>query len=145
MLFDVESGAVRQRLAGHAGDVNAVAFDPDGGWLVTGGDDGQIIRWSVPTASAPAKQLKAWEASTPVYAVAINRDGRLWQPAARTRTSVSGGPRPVNWFAVSKDIKVRLRQMEGSRSVHPENVSRVPPMIAQPVSGMWRPAKTWGC
>ena len=107
MLFDVESGAVRQRLAGHAGDVNAVAFDPDGGWLVTGGDDGQIIRWSVPTASAPAKQLKAWEASTPVYAVAMNRDGRL--------LATGGADKDVSlWRAETGELVRRLQGHKGS-------------------------------
>ena len=45
VLFDVESGAIRQRLEGHTEHVRDVAFDPKGrGWLVTGGDDGKIIR-----------------------------------------------------------------------------------------------------
>jgi WD40 repeat protein len=74
VLFDVESGAIRQRLEGYAGDV---AFHPEGTWLVTGGDDKQIIRWSLPTDDAPAEQLKAWEAPDEVWSMAISPDGRL--------------------------------------------------------------------
>ena len=77
VLFDVESGAIRQRLEGHTGDVNDVAFHPEGAWLVTGGDDGQIIRWSLPTDDAPAEQLQAWEAPAAVWSVAVSPDGRL--------------------------------------------------------------------
>jgi WD40 repeat protein len=33
-------------LSGHAGDVRAVKFSPDGKWLATAGDDGKIRLWS---------------------------------------------------------------------------------------------------
>ncbi len=77
VLFDVARGAIRQRLEGHTGDVTDVAFNPEGAWLVTGGDDRQIIRWSLPTADAPAEQLQAWEAPGAVHSVAVSPDGRL--------------------------------------------------------------------
>ena len=77
VLFDVESGAIRQRLEGHSGDVWDVAFNPEGAWLVTGGNDRQIIRWSLPTDDAPAKQLQAWQAPGQVWSVAVSPDGRL--------------------------------------------------------------------
>ena len=125
VLFDVESGAIRQRLEGHSGDVWDVAFDPEGAWLVTGGDDGKIIRWSLPTDDAPAKQLQAWEAPAsglfrgyqPGRAAAGNRrGGQRHQPLARR----DRGTR----FAVSKGMKSRLLKAMGSRSARPGNVSR---------------------
>jgi WD domain, G-beta repeat len=77
VLFDVESGAVRQRLEGHTGDVNDAAFHPNGAWLLTGGEDRQIIRWSLPTADAPAERLQAWNTPAAVMSVAVSPDGRL--------------------------------------------------------------------
>ena len=44
---------------------------------MTGGEDGQIIRWSLPMDDAPAKQLQAWEAPASVWSVAVSPDGRL--------------------------------------------------------------------
>jgi WD40 repeat protein len=77
VLFDVESGEVRQRLGGHRGNVWDVAFHPEGAWLVTGGQDGQIIRWSMPAADTPAGQLQTWIAPEAVSCVAVSPDGRL--------------------------------------------------------------------
>ena len=82
VLFDVESGAIRQRLEGHSGNVYDVAFHPEGAWLVTGGDDRQIIRWSLPTADAPAKQLQAWKApDANLRPWPSARTAGCWQPA----------------------------------------------------------------
>jgi cytochrome c len=37
------------QLVAHTAAVNTAAFSPDGQWLVTGGDDGAIYLWDVPT------------------------------------------------------------------------------------------------
>ena len=81
VLFDVGSGAIRQRLEGHTGNVYDVAFHPEGAWLVTGGEDGQIIRWSLPKDDAPAKQLQAWKAPGP----SVVRGGQPGWPATGDR------------------------------------------------------------
>jgi WD40 repeat protein len=46
VLFDVESGALRQRLEGHSKNehVKDVVFHPQGSWLASAGDDQHIIR-----------------------------------------------------------------------------------------------------
>jgi WD40 repeat protein len=50
-VWDVETGALRQRLVGHEEPVKAVAFRPGGGYprqrvtLASGGDDGTIRLW----------------------------------------------------------------------------------------------------
>ena len=77
VLFEVESGEVLQQLEGHSADVEDVVFHPAGEWLATGGDDRQIIRWSVPAAGAPAEQLQVWEAPGQVRSLAVSPDGTL--------------------------------------------------------------------
>jgi RNA polymerase sigma factor (sigma-70 family) len=46
-LWDVATGRVRHRLAGHQGDVNAVAFAPGGRTLITGSTDTTALVWDV--------------------------------------------------------------------------------------------------
>ena len=49
-LWDAETGAERANLKGHVGQVEPVAFTPDGQTLLTGGtQDGRVIVWDIPT------------------------------------------------------------------------------------------------
>ena len=77
VLFDAESGALRQHLEGHEDTVKDVVFHPQGAWLASAGNDRQIIRWSLPSGDAPAAQLQAWEAPAQVWSLAVSPDGRL--------------------------------------------------------------------
>ena len=38
-------------LKAHDGPINCVAFSADGGQLLTGGDDGTVIRWDLKTGN----------------------------------------------------------------------------------------------
>ncbi len=55
-LWDVATGRVRHRLAGHQGDVNAVAFAPDGRTVISGSTDTTALVWdvTVPPHAKPA-------------------------------------------------------------------------------------------
>src|SRR5207253_3069413 len=53
-LFDGKTGKELQRLAGHAGAVNAVAFSGDGKTLVTAGADKTIRVWDAATGKESA-------------------------------------------------------------------------------------------
>src|SRR5262245_5459690 len=79
VLFDVESGALRQRLEGHSKNEHVwdVVFQPQGAWLVSAGDDRHIIRWSLPSGDTPAEQLQTWEAPAKVRSLAVSPDGTL--------------------------------------------------------------------
>jgi WD40 repeat protein len=77
VLFDVERGALRQRLEGHSKHVRDVVFHPQGAWLASAGEDQQIIRWSLPSGDVPAKPLQAWEPPAKVQSLAVSPDGKL--------------------------------------------------------------------
>lgn len=77
VLFDVGSGKLLLRLEGHDakagkhGVVRSVVFDPQGRRLFSGGEDGRIIRWSLPAG----EKLGAWQAPDAVQALALSPDG----------------------------------------------------------------------
>jgi WD40 repeat protein len=107
VLFDVESGALRQRLEGHSKNeyVRDVVFHPQGAWFASAGDDQRIIRWSLPSGDTPAKQLQAWEAPAKVRSLAVNPDGKL--------LASGGTDRIISlWQAETGEL---VRRLEGHR------------------------------
>ena len=84
-------------LSAHRGPVSAVAFSPDGRWLVSAGRDGRAFLWNVAVQEAAARsgELDGHEAA--IYAAAFSPDGRtiatagydktirLWDPATATQ------------------------------------------------------------
>ncbi|CAG7849907.1 SubName: Full=Uncharacterized protein {ECO:0000313/EMBL:CCA70337.1} [Serendipita indica DSM 11827] len=60
-------------LRGHQGDVNAVAFSPDGSRIVSGSDDNTIRVWDTDTGQSLGEPLQGHEDS--VVAVAFSPDG----------------------------------------------------------------------
>jgi WD40 repeat protein/predicted Ser/Thr protein kinase len=67
-------GRVLADLPGHAGDVQHMAWSPDGAWLITGDDHGRVIAW--PHARAPGKQLTA--ADNAIGSVAFSQSGKTF-------------------------------------------------------------------
>src|SRR5205085_1640863 len=72
-----------QRLEGHTGSVQAVAFVPDGQLLESGSDDCTVRQWN----PATGKELQKLEGhSRSVGAVAFSPDGQLLASGSDDRT-----------------------------------------------------------
>jgi RNA polymerase sigma factor (sigma-70 family) len=69
-LWDVSTGTVRLRLAGHQGDVNGLAFVGDARTLVTGSTDTTALVWDLAAAGATGGPAAAADV------------GRLWEDLA---------------------------------------------------------------
>jgi RNA polymerase sigma factor (sigma-70 family) len=87
-LLDVQTGKVRQALAGHTELVLALAFSPDGKTLVSGGADETVRVWDVQTG----KELRTLDGRKDqagraiqglVWAVAFSPDGKLLAAGGR--------------------------------------------------------------
>jgi len=91
-VWDVASGKLRFVLRGHEGNVYALAFTPDGRWLMSASVDGTIRYWDV-TTGAPAATF------------ASSKDGR-W-----VMISEKG------FFAASADAGDLLSVVQGYRAV----------------------------
>jgi WD40 repeat protein len=71
-VWDVEGRQWRSQCAGHRGDVNALAFSPDGLTLLSGGMDRSVRLWE----TLSGRQLAAWEWKVGVVnALAYATDG----------------------------------------------------------------------
>jgi WD40 repeat protein len=108
---------VQRTLLGHDGDVNAVAYSPDGKWLATASDDGTARLWEADTGTL-VRTLDSHPGTT-VNALAFHPDGgtlatasddglvRLWHhlPAGKhdPKEDILGHKSPVNGVAFSLD------------------------------------------
>ena len=71
-------------LEGHADDIRALAFSPDGKWLASGGDDRSVCLWEVSTGN----RLKSFHSARPISSLCFlpNHQGLLYADG----TSVTG-------------------------------------------------------
>ncbi len=53
-LWDANAGTVLTRLNGHTGALNGLAYAREGGWLLSGSEDGSVRLWQAPAASNSA-------------------------------------------------------------------------------------------
>lgn len=73
LVIQAPDGSARIRLRGHSGYVNALAFSPDGGHLVTGSDDGTARVWNA-RGGALERTLRGHDGT--VRGVSYSDDGR---------------------------------------------------------------------
>ncbi len=74
VLFDLQNGDLLTTLEEHRDAITALAFQPQGNWLASGGYDKQIILWSV--SAGKKKALKKWDAPAGVTALAVSPNGK---------------------------------------------------------------------
>ncbi|TWP48468.1 WD40 repeat domain-containing protein [Lentzea tibetensis] len=112
-IWDTSTGKLRATLAGHHGEVSAVAVSPDGTWIATGGTDGTIRTWDVATREM---RVTMRSRAHRVNAVVIAPDGTwlasggsfedIWildtaTGEIRGQIRTKGGQ--VSWLALSPD------------------------------------------
>ncbi|NWG15038.1 MAG: SH3 domain-containing protein, partial [Chloroflexi bacterium] len=73
ILWDAATGEMLRRYYGHGGPVNALAFSPDGRYIVSGSDDGQIRQWEV----MPEGELYRYDTTYAVREMAFHPGGGL--------------------------------------------------------------------
>lgn len=67
VIYDVDTGQVRQRLKGDFNRIDSLSFSPDGRWLASGGGNQVVRLWDWMTG----QQVRTWQgAAGPVYAIA---------------------------------------------------------------------------
>jgi WD40 repeat protein len=99
LIYDVAEKTVTMRLQGHAGDVPAVAYSPDGQFLVTGSADRTLRRWDAKTG----QQLLVFRGhGGAVHDVAYSPDGRRIASASSDRSAKV-------WDAISGEELFTLR------------------------------------
>jgi WD40 repeat protein len=86
--------------SGHTGDIDAVAFSPDGHWLATGSADKTIRIWDLPTGRSLHILMGHTDA---VWSLAFSRDGKRL-----ASTSQDGSVRV--WDAVTGNMLYTLNQ-----------------------------------
>ncbi|MEZ4710313.1 MAG: BTAD domain-containing putative transcriptional regulator [Caldilineaceae bacterium] len=85
LLWDIERGEQRQALQGHTGAVNAVAFHPNGGRLVSGGADQTLRLWQIDDRQSRLLQT-LWGHTGEITEVVFSPNGDLFASAGADQT-----------------------------------------------------------
>jgi WD40 repeat protein len=85
----VQASRVRLTLSGHADDVNGLAFNQDGTWLVTASNDTTAKVWNVSLRqkSKPRKPVFTLEVGSKVNGAAFSPDGKRVATASEDKTA----------------------------------------------------------
>lgn len=75
VVWDVDRGIAEATLEGHEKSVRSMAFSPDGSVIATGGQDGVVKLWRLPTGLPLLADFKAHSKS--VVGLAFSPDGEL--------------------------------------------------------------------
>ena len=111
-VYDASSGQLIRSLAGHSGDVGALAFSPDSVLLASGSSDKTIKLWNV----ADGRLARTWSGHTDevaslafypdggeIVSGSIDRTIRIWGIAASGPPAIIPAASPICSVAVSPD------------------------------------------
>jgi WD40 repeat protein len=98
-LCDLTANREQATLRGHRGVINTLGFSPDGKWLASGGDDGEVWLWSVnkakPLSDTPLKGNRAG-----ISLVVFSSDSRT--------LATFGADQTLRWWSVSTGQEMLL-------------------------------------
>ena len=140
-IYDANTYKELMVLAGHTDSVLAVAFSPDGKWLISGGLDKTVRLWN--TGTGRLRRIRE-EHTAPVNTVAFSANGKRFWSASREndairswhtrdggRWSSQSSPREVDLIAIACSYRgtVKARVFSGT----PQQC-----LVEVPRPGAWR-------
>src|SRR4029453_18203566 len=75
LLYDCQTGKLKETLRGHSSPIKCVGFSGDGQTTASGDDTGAAIVWDVATGFL---RKKVEPGHGPIWSVALNPDGKLF-------------------------------------------------------------------
>lgn len=131
VLWDIRTGELVARLAGHNGPVNVVEFAADGNSAVSGAEDGELIQWDLQTAQ-PLRRFLGHQ--QPVTSLAVRN--RLIASSTGENTMIVWEIQPIaelkQWVESNRHV-ARLSCEEADQfGIRSDNCQREAVNFAQP-------------
>jgi RNA polymerase sigma factor (sigma-70 family) len=109
-LWDVVSGGLSLRIAGHKREVNSVAFSPDGKAVASSSFDGDVFLWEAATGKKLRQFVRGGQAN--VLAVTFAPSGKMLATAEQPFGSEDGASITL-WEVGTGQVRLRLAGHQG--------------------------------